>query len=144
MSVRADGEVAFAPTGNVVQFTGFDRGPAVGRLADRSAIVEFHRGHEISVSDELPVRAREKSGRGEMFRRCYGFSRRCQGLRSRFRPSASATIALPSVSQVAGSGAAPCVVKTSFVSLLNSVSVLVFGTPVLEVKNNAARYVVPG
>src|SRR5262249_7086003 len=64
VSVRADGEVAFSPAGNVVEIGGLGCGPAVGRFAHRSSVSEYCR-HEISVSFDLTRRAREKIQKNE-------------------------------------------------------------------------------
>ena len=60
MSVRAHRKIAFAPTGDVVEFGGFGGGPAVGRLANRGAVCNSHGSHEFSVSFDLTRRASRK------------------------------------------------------------------------------------
>jgi hypothetical protein len=50
VTVRTDGEVAFAPTGDIVELACLGSGPAVGRFAHRSAVRNSHRSHEFSVS----------------------------------------------------------------------------------------------
>ena len=64
VAVLADGEVAFAPTGDVVEFSGFRSGPSISGLANGAVRKSGGGGHETSVSTDLPSGASEKWFRG--------------------------------------------------------------------------------
>src|SRR5262249_15101583 len=59
LAIRANGEVALAPTGNVIEIRSLGCSPAIGRFAHRGAVSEYG-CHEISVSFDLTLRARGK------------------------------------------------------------------------------------
>jgi hypothetical protein len=50
VAVLADGEIAFAPAGDVVELAGFGDRPAVGRFAHGCGVGGFDGSHEVSVS----------------------------------------------------------------------------------------------
>ena len=59
VAVGFDGEVAFAPTGDIVQLARFGDGPAVSRFAHRCGLVGSYSCHEASVSFDSPTTASE-------------------------------------------------------------------------------------